>query len=79
MNIATDCKTILDQAPVIIQAASYIIAGAAGLAALFPQAKDANSALGLIRKGIDLFALNVGNAKNAPPASVPPAAPAQSK
>ncbi len=50
----------------IIQIAAYIVAGAAGIAALTPTPKDDGIVAG-IRKIIDLLGMNWGNAKNEKP------------
>ena len=48
----------------ILIAISGIVAGASALAALTPTSKD-DSILAKIKKVLDVFALNVGNAKTA--------------
>lgn len=48
----------------ILIAISGIVAGASALAALTPTTKD-DSVLAKIKKVLDVFALNVGNAKTA--------------
>ena len=51
----------------ILEAAGYIVSGAAILAAALPSPKadKASKALLFTRKVIDVLAMNVGNAKNA--------------
>lgn len=55
---------ILDALPDWLQALSMLIAAAASIAALTPSPKD-DGALLILRKLIDLLALNFGGAKNA--------------
>jgi hypothetical protein len=51
----------------IVGAVSQIVGAAAVLAAFIPQTKAASPILGMIRKGLDLLAFNVLNAKNRKP------------
>lgn len=46
----------------ILIAVSSIVAGASALSALTPTVKD-DAVLNTVKKGLDLLALNVGNAK----------------
>ena len=59
----------------LIEVVSYIVSGAAILAAAIPspKAEKASKALSFIRKGLDFLAMNVGNAKNAADAAQPQA------
>lgn len=47
----------------IIEGVSYVISGAAVIAALTPTKKD-DVILGKVRRVVDLLAFNFGNAKN---------------
>ena len=60
----------------LIEVVSYVVSGAAILAAAIPspKAEKASKALSFIRKGLDFLAMNVGHAKNAADAD-----PAQSQ
>ena len=57
----------------LIEVVSYVVSGAAILAAAIPSPKDekASKALSFVRKGLDFLAMNVGHAKNASDASQP--------
>ena len=57
----------------LIEVVSYVVSGAAILAAAIPspKAEKASKALNLVRKGLDFLAMNVGHAKNASDASQP--------
>ena len=57
----------------VLEATSYVVSGAAVLAAAIPSPKGdkASKALLFTRKVIDFLALNVGHAKNASDASQP--------
>ena len=51
----------------VLEATSYVVSGAAVLAAAIPSPKGekASKALTFVRKVLDFLAMNVGNAKNA--------------
>lgn len=57
----------------LIEVASYVVSGAAILAAAIPspKAEKASKALSFVRKCLDFLAMNVGHAKNASDASQP--------
>lgn len=59
----------------LIEVVSYVVSGAAILAAAIPspKAEKASKALSFVRKGLDFLAMNVGNAKNAADAAQPQA------
>lgn len=59
--------SLLNSLPSIIEGASYVVTGAAVIAAVIPspKAEKAASVLKGARKLLDLLALNIGNAKNA--------------
>jgi hypothetical protein len=54
---------MIDRAPVWLQGASMVVASAAGIAAMTPTPKD-DGVLLVLRKVIDVLALNVMAAKN---------------
>lgn len=49
---------------VYVEVASQVIAGAAAVAAIFPRAEKLTGILLLVRRIVDVLALNVFNAKN---------------
>ena len=57
----------------LIEVVSYVVSGAAILAAAIPspKAEKASKALSFVRKCLDFLAMNVGHAKNASDASQP--------
>ena len=57
----------------LIEVVSYVVSGAAILAAAIPspKAEKASKALSFLRKVLDFLAMNVGHAKNASDASQP--------
>ena len=59
---------IFDLLPTWLSALSGVIAAASGIAALTPTPRD-DSVIGKIYRVIDLLALNIGHAKEAPPKS----------
>lgn len=56
--------TVINNIGTILEGISYVVSGAAVVAAVVPKAQNAVPVLQGIRKVIDLLALNVGNAKN---------------
>lgn len=50
---------------VYAEIASQVIAGAAAVAAIFPKAEKLTGILLVVRKIVDVLALNIFNAKNA--------------
>ena len=57
----------------VIEVVSYVVSGAAILAAAIPspKAEKASKALSFVRKCLDFLAMNVGHAKTASDASQP--------